>query len=91
MAKEQRLVHFSGFVQGVGFRYSAYRAAAGFEVTGYVRNLDDGRVECLFEGEADEIDACIAEIAHRMRGHIQKQEQERLPFTGQHDRFEIVH
>ncbi len=91
MAKEQRLVHFFGFVQGVGFRYAAYRVAAGFEVAGFVRNLDDGRVECLFEGEAAEINACLAELVHRMRGHIQKAEQETMPFTGQHQAFEIVH
>lgn len=91
MAKEQRLVHFSGFVQGVGFRYAAYRAATSFEVTGYVRNLDDGRVECLFEGESNEIDACVAELAHRMRGYVQKTEYETMPFTGQHQAFEIVH
>lgn len=39
-----------GMVQGVGFRYFAQRSAARHQVRGYVRNLDDGRVEALAEG-----------------------------------------
>lgn len=42
---------FSGSVQGVGFRYTAERLAAGFPVTGYVRNLTNGQVELVAEGE----------------------------------------
>ena len=40
-----RQVFYSGRVQGVGFRYTVKRLASGFEVTGWVRNLPDGRVE----------------------------------------------
>ena len=40
----------SGFVQGVGFRYFAQRAAARHQVVGYVKNLPDGRVESYAEG-----------------------------------------
>ena len=40
----------SGEVQGVGFRFFAQRVAARHQVTGYVRNLDDGRVEVHAEG-----------------------------------------
>jgi len=40
----------SGMVQGVGFRYFAQRSAARHQVRGYVRNLDDGRVEALAQG-----------------------------------------
>jgi len=41
---------YSGAVQGVGFRYSVKSVASGYEVTGTVRNLADGRVELLAEG-----------------------------------------
>jgi acylphosphatase len=41
----------SGDVQGVGFRYFAQRSAARHQVKGYVRNLEDGRVEVLAEGK----------------------------------------
>ncbi len=40
----------SGTVQGVGFRFFTQRAAARHQVLGYVRNLKDGRVEALAEG-----------------------------------------
>ncbi len=50
-------VFYSGKVQGVGFRYNAKSAAAGFEVTGTVRNLLDGRVELTAEGLREELEA----------------------------------
>jgi acylphosphatase len=50
-------IFYSGRVQGVGFRYTAKSVAAGFEVAGTVRNLPDGRVELLAEGEKDELEA----------------------------------
>lgn len=50
-------VFYSGRVQGVGFRYNAKAVAAGFEVTGNVRNLPDGRVELMAEGSRDELEA----------------------------------
>ena len=50
-------VFYSGQVQGVGFRYTAKTVAAGFEVTGSVRNLPDGRVELIAEGRRDELEA----------------------------------
>ena len=43
-------IFYSGRVQGVGFRYTAKTVAAGFEITGTVRNLPDGRVELVAEG-----------------------------------------
>ena len=48
---------YSGRVQGVGFRYTAKTVAAGFEVTGNVRNLPDGRVELIAEGAREELEA----------------------------------
>ena len=48
---------YSGCVQGVGFRYTAKTVAPGFEVTGIVRNLPDGRVELVAEGARGELEA----------------------------------
>ena len=50
-------VFYSGHVQGVGFRYTTKTVAAGFEVTGTVRNLPDGRVELIAEGARAELEA----------------------------------
>lgn len=57
LSSRKRLhVLYSGRVQGVGFRYTAKTVATGFEVTGIVRNLPDGRVELVAEGLKDELE-----------------------------------
>jgi acylphosphatase len=64
-------IFYSGHVQGVGFRYNAKATAAGFEVTGNVRNLADGRVELIAEGDRDELEAYrIAIRASGLAGFI---------------------
>ncbi len=55
MERRRLQVLYSGHVQGVGFRYTVKSLAAGFEVTGTIRNLADGRVELLVEGSRDEL------------------------------------
>jgi acylphosphatase len=50
-------IFYSGRVQGVGFRYVVKAAAAGFEITGTVRNVPDGRVEVVAEGARAELEA----------------------------------
>ncbi len=55
MKRRRMQVFYSGQVQGVGFRYQARQVATGFEVTGCVRNLSDGRVELVAEGEDVEL------------------------------------
>ena len=75
-------VIFTGHVQGVGFRYTALQVAKEFEVTGYVRNLADGRVQLEAEGRAGEIAAFIAAVEERMHGCIRQTERSagtRLP------------
>ena len=55
-------VYFSGHVQGVGFRYAVRTVSLEFDVTGWVKNLRDGRVEMLSEGERSELEAFLAAI-----------------------------
>ena len=45
----------SGLVQGVGYRYFTQRSAAKHQITGYVRNLDDGRVEVWAEAKPENV------------------------------------
>ncbi len=80
---------YSGDVQGVGFRYTACRVAAGLAVTGYARNLPDGRVECVVEGEPDQADAFCRELAEQMRHHIRSVTRQDAPATGTLDSFGV--
>ena len=57
----------SGLVQGVGFREACRRTAERQEVSGWVRNLPDGRVEALFEGPAEAVDALVEWSRHGPR------------------------
>jgi acylphosphatase len=54
--KVARKFLISGRVQQVGYRFFAQRAAARHQVLGYVRNLADGRVEALAEGQAESVE-----------------------------------
>jgi len=62
MNRRRMQVVYAGRVQGVGFRYTVRQVASGFEVTGLVRNLLDGRVELVAEGDRDELEAFRAAI-----------------------------
>ena len=55
-------IFYSGHVQGVGFRYAVKSTATGFEITGTVRNLNDGRVQLVAEGPREELEAFRAAI-----------------------------
>ena len=68
-------VFFSGHVQGVGFRYAALQVAKGYDVTGCVTNLSDGRVQLEAEGSEAEVKAFIAAVEEQMHGHIRKTER----------------
>ena len=70
MALERRRVLFTGRVQGVGFRATCRWLARGFDVVGYVRNLPDGRVELVAEGDPGEIDNFLHAIRQEASGFI---------------------
>ncbi len=61
--KVARKFLISGEVQGVGYRFFAQRAAARHQVLGYVRNLEDGRVEAHAEGSATDVEAFKHDLA----------------------------
>jgi len=85
-------VFYEGNVQGVGFRWAARDAAKGFDVTGWVRNLPDGRVELQVTGEEDEVRAFLDRIARgELHSLIHKQTENKFekPVTARG--FEIRH
>lgn len=57
---KQARVFISGFVQGVGFRYFVKQNARKIGVTGWVRNLPDGRVEALVQGNEEKVKELIS-------------------------------
>ncbi len=72
MPLERRRVVYSGRVQGVGFRATCRWLAGGFDVAGYVRNLPDGRVELLAEGDPAEIHGLLQAVQNEMGGFIRE-------------------
>ncbi|HWB08368.1 MAG TPA: acylphosphatase [Pirellulales bacterium] len=88
---ERREIHYSGRVQGVGFRYTAREIAERFEVGGYVENLADGRVELVAEGEPDEVERFLAAIGERMDRYIAGVQVRSRPATGEFGSFLIRH
>ena len=75
-----RHVFYEGRVQGVGFRYTVKTLAHGFDVTGFVRNMPDGRVELQASGDAEEVEAFLKAIRESvLAGHIQKEDVSVIP------------
>ena len=59
MERARAHVRVSGFVQGVFFRYETRDLALKLGVNGWVRNLPDGRVEAVFEGERERVEKMV--------------------------------
>ena len=68
-------IHYSGRVQGVGFRYTTLQLARGYDVAGYVQNLPDSRVRIEVEGGREEVDGFLAAIYERMHGFVRQAER----------------
>jgi acylphosphatase len=91
MGRSRLNVFYTGSVQGVGFRYTVKALAGGFEVTGTVRNLPDGRVELRAEGLKDELSAFQQAIRESELGHfIRREEVTWAEPTGGLRGFEII-
>ena len=84
-------VFYSGQVQGVGFRYTAKSVALGFEVTGTIRNLPDGRVELTAEGRRDELEAFRTAVRDAgLAGFIRDEKVDWADAKSEFRGFEIV-
>jgi acylphosphatase len=87
--RQRRTVHYHGRVQGVGFRFTAERTASRFAVDGFVKNLPDGRVLVVVEGEPKELDRFLAKIQAEMAGNIRTIAVEPGPPTGEFSGFDV--
>tara|TARA_B100000579_G_C22712892_1_gene795480 strand:+ start:276 stop:536 length:261 start_codon:yes stop_codon:yes gene_type:complete len=68
-------VKFWGRVQGVGFRWNVKDVSSKYSVTGYVKNLSDGSVEMLAEGEEEEVLSFLVAVEERMLGYVTERSQ----------------
>ncbi len=90
MATKRVRVLISGEVQGVGFRWTCRQRATDEGVGGFVRNLPDGRVEAVFEGDEDRVDRMVRWCHEGPNwGRVDGIEVEEQPPEGQ-DQFVIA-
>jgi len=72
--KRQARIRFTGIVQGVGFRYTTRHVANNLGLTGWVRNMNDGSVEAVAEGEEERVKQLIDSLEERFRSYINNTE-----------------
>jgi len=81
---------FSGTVQGVGFRFTARGIARRMPVKGYVKNLPDGQVELVAEGEEQEVKSLLERIrGSELSSYIRDVQTQWQSATGKYSTFEI--
>ena len=91
MKRRRMHIFYSGNVQGVGFRYTVKSVTNGFECSGWVKNLPDGRVELVAEGEPAELEAFRVAVRDSGLDHfIRKEEVTWSEATGEFRGFEIA-
>ncbi len=82
----------SGRVQGVFFRAYTRETARSLKLTGWVRNLPDGRVETVFEGKdtnvREMLEWCKKGPPHAIVNHVEAAEE---PYTGEFRDFQITY
>jgi len=87
----RKTIIFHGRVQGVGFRFSTYQIAQKFRVQGYVRNLPDGTVELVVEGERIEIQQFLTELTNYFSENISRTTEPAEACEETFTSFEIRH
>ncbi len=89
MSQTTEQIWFSGHVQGVGFRWSTHRIASRLPVSGFVRNLPDGRVEVVISGTPDSIQSLIDGLHERFGNGIANVERLKVEVSDAFSSFEI--
>ncbi|HLF17328.1 MAG TPA: acylphosphatase [Candidatus Omnitrophota bacterium] len=88
---KQAHIFYSGMVQGIGFRFTTRSFAAEFNLTGWAKNLPDGRVELLAEGEEESINKFCRMLEEHFEGYIRDKRIEWDKAKGQFKDFQIVY
>ena len=91
MKRKKRFhILYSGQVQGVGFRFAVEGLASRLGgVTGFVKNLPNGNVEVVCEGDEDQLDELVSRINERMGPYISDSLIDRRPAANEFASFEI--
>ncbi|MGB8356144.1 MAG: acylphosphatase [Chthoniobacteraceae bacterium] len=85
-----RQVFYEGKVQGVGFRYTTRNVARGYDVSGWVLNLPDGRVHLHVQGDEEEVCAFLTGMLEsELNSNIRKAEEHKVPLENGLKGFEI--
>jgi len=87
--KKRVNVYYSGYVQGVGFRFTAEYIARGLGLTGWVKNLPDGKVEVVCEGDESAISDFLNQLENRMKGYISNRTLNWQEYKDEFEEFEI--
>jgi acylphosphatase len=87
--KKRLSVLFSGSVQGVGFRYTTERIARALPVTGFVRNLPDGQVEVVAEGEERTLETFLSELRGSFKEYVRDVSRKWDAATGEFKGFGV--
>ena len=90
MTQTAKHIIFTGQVQGVGFRFTAFNIAQRSKLTGFVRNLFDGTVEMVAQGHPDDIDNCISDIEKSFEGFLRETKAEEIPHDPTYKEFKIT-
>ncbi len=88
--KKQIHVYYSGRVQGIGFRYTVQDMARQQAVCGWVKNLDNGKVEVVAEAEEDFLKIFLEQVNHNFSRYFSDVNLEWLPASGQFRDFQIA-
>jgi len=87
----RREILYTGRVQGVGFRYTVRQIARRYAVEGFVKNMPNGQVRLVLEGDNGSLDDFLAEIDEAMTGNITERLVDKQSAKGDFNGFEVQH
>ncbi|MDD5326853.1 MAG: acylphosphatase [Phycisphaerae bacterium] len=90
MSQIAKHIIFTGRVQGVGFRFTAFNIANRCQLTGFVRNLPDGAVEMFAQGDDESVGDCIRDIKEQFGRFVRETKIVEVPFNPQYKDFKIT-
>jgi acylphosphatase len=87
--KKTVFIYYRGRVQGVGFRFTCQRVAENHGITGWVKNMPDGSVRLVAQGDENSIKEFLTEIDQNLNRFISDKEIEWQDFPEKLDNFNI--